>query len=309
MKFRIITFLSLLLLPLAGSAQEAAAGGSASNILDLIYRNFGLFFILAVIILSVLGMFSMFRTLANVQLSRVYHEQGLEEFKKAAKAPTQSFWKRLYKQWTAYVPIEKERDIQLDHNYDGIKELDNRLPPWWLAMFYITIAFSVVYLGYYHVLDKGKLQIAQYEQEMEQAEAAVAAFVSRQGDQVNENTVTMMTGDAQLAAGKEIFLGKCAVCHGQLGEGGVGPNLTDKYWLHGGSINDVFSTIKYGVVEKGMIPWKDQLRASEMQEVASYILSLVGTTPPNAKEPQGDLYEGGPSATEAVQDSIIGMTK
>ncbi|MCB0632734.1 MAG: cbb3-type cytochrome c oxidase N-terminal domain-containing protein [Saprospiraceae bacterium] len=307
MKFRIINFLSLFLLPLAVSAQEAVAGESSGNILDLIYKNFGLFFIFAVIVLAVLGMFSMFRTLANVQLSRIYEEQGLEEFKKAAKAPTQSFWKRMYKQWTAYVPVEQERDIQLDHNYDGIKELDNRLPPWWLAMFYISIAFAFVYLAYYHVLDKGKLQIALYEQEMEDADEAVAAFVSRQGDQVNENNVTALTGDADLAAGKEIFLGKCSVCHGQLGEGGVGPNMTDKYWLHGGSIADIFSTIKYGVVEKGMISWKDQLRAKEMQEVASYILTLQGTNPPNAKEPQGEVFEGGSAPAEAVQDSIIGM--
>ena len=307
MKFRIINFLSLFLLPLAVSAQEAVAEGSSGNVLDLIYKNFGLFFIFAVIVLAVLGMFSMFRTLANVQLSRIYEEQGLEEFKKAAKAPTQSFWKRMYKQWTAYVPVEQERDIQLDHNYDGIKELDNRLPPWWLAMFYISIAFAFVYLAYYHVLDKGKLQIALYEQEMEDADEAVAAFVSRQGDQVNENNVTALTGDADLAAGKEIFLGKCSVCHGQLGEGGVGPNMTDKYWLHGGSIADIFSTIKYGVVEKGMISWKDQLRAKEMQEVASYILTLQGTNPPNAKEPQGEVFEGGSAPAEAVQDSIIEM--
>lgn len=308
MKFRIINFLSLFLLPLAVSAQEAAAvEGSSGNVLDLIYRNFGLFFIFAVIVLAVLGMFSMFRTLANVQLSRIYQEQGLEEFKKAAKAPTQSFWKRMYKQLTAYVPVEQERDIQLDHDYDGIRELDNRLPPWWLAMFYISIVFAFIYMGYYHVFDKGNLQIAEYEQEMEEAEAAVAAFVSRQGDQVNENNVTILTGEADLAAGKEIFLGKCSVCHGQAGEGGVGPNLTDKYWLHGGSINDVFSTVKYGVVEKGMIPWKDQLRAKEMQEVSSYIMTLQGTNPPNAKEAQGDLYEEGAAPTEAVQDSVMSM--
>lgn len=308
MKFRIINLLSLFLLPLAMQAQEAAAvEGASGNLLDLIYRNFGLFFIFGVIVLAVLGMFSMFRTLAKVQLSRIYQEQGLTEFKKAAKAPTQNFWKQMYKKLTAYVPVEQERDIQLDHDYDGIKELDNRLPPWWLAMFYISIAFSVVYLGYYHVWDIGKLQIAQYEQEMEDAEKAVAAFVSRQGDQVNENNVTVLSAEAELAAGKEIFIGKCAVCHGQLGEGGVGPNLTDNYWLHGGSINDVFSTVKYGVVEKGMIPWKDQLRAKEIQEVSSYILTLQGTNPPNAKEPQGDLFEGGSAPAEAVQDSVMSL--
>lgn len=303
MIYRICCILALSTLPLAASAQAGASGDSA---LDLIYRNFGLFFIFSIIVLAVVGMFSMFRTLAKVQLSRIYEEKGLEAFKKAAKAPTQSFWKRLYKKWTAYVPVEKEKDIQLDHSYDGIRELDNRLPPWWLAMFYITIAFSVLYLGYYHVLGKGNLQIAQYEAEMEEAETAVAAFVARQADQVNENNVKPLTEAAPLESGKEIFLTKCAACHGQLGEGGVGPNMTDQYWLHGGSINDIFRTVKYGVIEKGMIPWKDQLRAQEIQEVSSYILSLQGTNPPNGKEPQGDLYEG-PMETAAARDTIIGM--
>lgn len=294
-----ISYIFILIgLPVLATAQSA----SGDSVLDLVYRNFGLFFIFSIIVLAVVGMFAMFRTLAKVQLSRIYQEKGLEEFKTAAKRPTQSFWKRLYKQWTAYVPVEKEKDIQLDHDYDGIKELDNRLPPWWLAMFYISIAFAAVYLTYYHVLDKGNLQIAQYEAEMEQAEEAVAAFVSRQGDQVNENNVTMLTEEAPLQAGKDIFIRLCAACHGQAGEGGVGPNLTDQYWLHGGSINNVFSTIKYGVIEKGMIPWKDQLRAQEMQEVASYILTLQGTDPPNGKEPQGELYEGPiDGATSAIQ--------
>lgn len=294
-----ISYIFILMgLPVLASAQSA----SGDSVMDLIYQNFGLFFIFSIIVLAVVGMFAMFRTLANVQLSRIYEEKGLEEFKTAAKRPTQSFWKRLYKQWTAYVPVEKEKDIQLDHDYDGIKELDNRLPPWWVAMFYITIAFSVVYMGYYHVLDKGKLQIAEYEAEMEEAEEAVAAFVSRQGDQVNENNVTFLSGEAALQSGKDIFISLCAACHGQSGEGGVGPNLTDQYWLHGGSIGDVFSTVKYGVIEKGMIPWKDQLRAKEMQEVSSYILSLQGTNPPNGKEPQGELYEGTvEGATSAVQ--------
>jgi cytochrome c oxidase cbb3-type subunit 3 len=298
MIYRISYILILIGMPALATAQSGAA---ESSVMDLIYQHFGLFFIFSVIVLAVVGMFSMFRTLAKVQLSRIYQEKGLEEFKVAAKKPTQSFWQRMYKQWTAYVPVEKEKDIQLDHDYDGIKELDNRLPPWWVAMFYITIAFSVAYMGYYHVLDKGNLQIAEYEAEMEEAEAAVAAFVSRQGDQVNENNVTLLMEEAPLSAGKEIFIGKCAACHGQAGEGGVGPNLTDQYWIHGGSINDVFRTIKYGVIEKGMIPWKDQLRAREIQEVSSFIMSLQGTDPPNGKEPQGDLYEG------AVEKGATGM--
>lgn len=285
----------------------AQSGTGEGSVLDLIYQNLGLFFLFGVIVLVIGGMFSMFRTLAATQLSRIYEENGLEAFKTAAHAPNRNFWQDLYKKMTAYVPVEKEKDIQLDHDYDGIKELDNRLPPWWLAMFYISIAFGVVYLGYYHVMDQGNLQLAQYEQEMEEAEAAVAAFVSRQADQVNENNVTLLTEPSALESGKEIFLGKCAACHGQAGEGGVGPNMTDQYWLHGGSIGDVFKTIKYGVIEKGMIPWKDQLRAKEIQEVSSYILTLQGTNPPNGKEPQGELYEGTVEGGAAQDTTVIGM--
>lgn len=303
MTSRISYILILFSLPVLAAAQGNAPGGS---MLDLIYHNFGLFFIFSIIVMAVVGMFSMFRTLAKTQLSRIYEEKGLEEFKVAAKRPSQSLWKRLYKKWTAYVPVEKEKDIQLDHDYDGIRELDNQLPPWWVTMFYISITFGVVYMTYYHIMDQGNLQIAEYEMEMEEAEEAVAAFVSRQADQVNENNVTLLTDDAPLASGKDIFLAKCAACHGAAGEGGVGPNMTDPYWIHGGSINDVFRTIKYGVIEKGMIPWKDQLRAREIQEVSSYILTLQGTKPPNGKEPQGDLYEG-PVESAAVRDTVIGM--
>ena len=161
-------------------------------------------------------------------------------------------------------------------------------------------------MSYYHVFDQGELQIASYESEMETAEKAVAAFVSRQGEQVDENNVTLLSAAGDMDAGKTIFNTQCAACHGLLGEGGIGPNMTDKYWIHGGSIKDVFSTIKYGVIEKGMIPWKDQLRAKEMQQVSSYILSLQGTNPPNPKAPQGELYEG-PVEGGAARDTIIGM--
>ena len=100
-----------------------------------------------------------------------------------------------------------------------------------------------------------------------------------------------MEDEAALAAGETIFLSKCASCHGQLGEGGVGPNLTDRYWVHGGSISDIFATIKYGVPEKGMISWQSQLRPKNMQQVASFIKTLEGTDPPNQKDKEGTLYQ------------------
>jgi cytochrome c oxidase cbb3-type subunit 3 len=126
---------------------------------------------------------------------------------------------------------------------------------------------------------------------MEHAEESIKEYLSKQANLVDESNVEALLDDASLAAGKTVYEGKCAACHGMAGEGGVGPNLTDEYWLHGGDIKSVFKTIKYGVPEKGMISWKSQLRPAEMHKTASYILTLVGTNPPNGKEPQGEKLQ------------------
>lgn len=206
-----------------------------------------------------------------------------------AKAPkVLSLWA---KKLADVVPIEHEKDVLLDHNYDGIMELDNNLPPWWKLMFYASIVFGFAYLGHYHLLKTGLSSAEEYEQEMEIAEAAVAEYLKQSAANVDETSVKMVDDPGRLAKGGEIFKMSCAACHGQKGEGGVGPNFTDKYWLHGGSIKDIFKTIKYGVPEKGMISWKAQLSPVQIQDVASFIITLQGTNPPNAKEPQGDLFE------------------
>lgn len=188
------------------------------------------------------------------------------------------------------VAIEKEADIMLDHNYDGIRELDNNLPPWWKYGFYLTIVFAVVYLFHFHVLHTGKLQLAEYQQQLAQAKYDMEVYRKHAANLVDENNATLLTDAASLAAGKATFTANCVACHGNAGEGGVGPNLTDDYWLHQGGIKDVFKTIKYGYPEKGMKSWEQDLGAKQIHEVASYIKSLHGTHPANPKEPQGDLY-------------------
>jgi cytochrome c oxidase cbb3-type subunit III len=185
------------------------------------------------------------------------------------------------------VPIERENEIMLDHDYDGIKELDNNLPPWWVYMFYGTIAFGIFYIWFYHFNGTGKLQEDEYKMELAEAED----LAKLQANKVDENSVKMLTDKTQLESGSAIYQKNCAACHGKLGEGGVGPNFTDEYWIHGGDIKSVFKTIKYGVPAKGMIPWQAQLGPSQMQEVASYIKTLKGTNPPNGKAPQGDVYK------------------
>lgn len=213
-------------------------------------------------------------------------EQAPQTEAEAKKSEEGSFMHVL----TDAVPIEREHEVMTDHEYDGIRELDNNLPPWWVWMFYLTIVFAFVYLIYYHVLPYGMSQEEQYVAEVEQAEADRQAYLAKAKNLVDENTVEFLSDASDLKAGRAIFTELCQQCHAADGGGGVGPNLTDQYWIHGGSIQDLFKTVKYGVPTKGMISWESQLRPVQMAQVASYIKTLEGTTPANPKEPQGDLY-------------------
>lgn len=201
---------------------------------------------------------------------------------------------KIIKSLTDAVPIEEEASILLDHDYDGIQELDNNLPPWWKYGFYLTIVFAFVYMISYHITGTSDLQGKEYENEMAQAKLEVDEYMKKSANNVDENSVKLLTEASDLAVGKDVFKASCAACHGQAGEGTVGPNFTDEYWLHGGSVQDIFKSIKYGWVEKGMKAWKEDLSPMQIAQVTSYIKSLKGTNPPNAKAPQGDLYvEGG----------------
>jgi len=197
------------------------------------------------------------------------------------------FWKKV----NASVALEDEADIMFDHEYDGIRELDNNLPPWWKYGFYLTIVFAFVYLIHFHIAKSGMLQEQEYLTEVAEGKAQVAAYLKTAGDNVDENTVKFLEGASDISAGKEIFAGNCVACHGALGEGKVGPNLTDQYWIHKGGIKDIFFSIKYGWSDKGMKSWKDDLTPKQIAQVSSYIKSLVGTNPPNALEPKGELYK------------------
>jgi cytochrome c oxidase cbb3-type subunit 3 len=199
---------------------------------------------------------------------------------------------KLMKSLTDAVPVEEESAILLDHDYDGIRELDNNLPPWWKYGFYTTIVVAVIYLVHFHVLHTGKLSIEEYNQELKEGEQQVAEYKKTAMDIVDETTVTKLTDAASLSEGQTIFKANCTPCHGEFGEGkeGLGPNFTDDYWLHSGSIQSVFKSIKYGWTDKGMKSWQQDLKPNEIQLVASYVKSLRGTNPPNPKEKQGELY-------------------
>ncbi|MBO9703398.1 MAG: c-type cytochrome [Sporocytophaga sp.] len=207
---------------------------------------------------------------------------------KASAEPVMSgFLKKL----TDTVPLDQEESILTDHVYDDIRELDNNLPPWWKYMFYATIVFSFVYIYYYHFNENGQLQIEEYTEELAVAEKEKEAYMKLAANSIDETNVKLADIKG-IEKGKGLFVQNCAACHGASGEGGVGPNLTDPYWLHGGGVKNVFKTIKYGVPQKGMISWKAQLSPSAIQEVASYIISIQGSNPANGKAPQGDKYEG-----------------
>lgn len=303
---RVTFLLPMLLLYTASWAQDAGKQAAESNLLSNLFSNTLVIVTLIVLIAAIGVLFYVLNVMIKAQQLKIYEEQGMEAYLEEAKKPKENLWNRLYKKWTNVVPVEKEKDILFDHNYDGIRELDNSLPPWWTAMFYITIAIAVVYFGYYHIANKGMGSIEAYEAEMQQAEEAIQAHLAKQANIIDETNVEALEDEDALARGKAIFETLCAACHGFLGEGGVGPNFTDRYWVHGGSIEDLFKTIKYGVPEKGMISWKAQLRPNEMNEVASYILTLVGSNPPNQKAPEGELYEGD-TTPPADTTNVIGM--
>jgi cytochrome c oxidase cbb3-type subunit 3 len=197
---------------------------------------------------------------------------------------TKSWWEN----FKGLNPIEKERDLIMEHKYDGIEELDNPTPPWFMYLFYLSMFFAIGYAFYYHVYQDGNIQDTEYKTEVAIAEKAREAYMKQFANSVNEDNVTVSTAAKDLTEGSQIYTTNCVACHGDKGQGGVGPNLTDKFWIHGGGIKDLFKTITHGIPEKGMIAWEKTLNPLQVQKVASFILTLQGSNPPGAKEPQGE---------------------
>ena len=181
----------------------------------------------------------------------------------------------------------RDENFELHHDYDGIREYDNDLPPWWKALFWGSVVFAGMYMVYFHVTKSGPLTLDEYRGELAQA-ALLTQQLGANDDPNKPTTYQPLLATADLGIGHDLFMQNCAACHGQKGEGTVGPNLTDDYWLHGGEVNKVYHTIKYGVQSKGMVAWKGKLTAKQMLQVSSYVLSLHGSNPPNPKAPQGE---------------------
>jgi cytochrome c oxidase cbb3-type subunit III len=203
------------------------------------------------------------------------------EFQKAMDERT--IWQKL----AGLRPMKYEQTMMMEHAYDGILEIDNPIPAWFMTLFYGSIIISILYMFVYHVVGDGQTMTTEYKEQMVEGESIKQAYMKQFASSINENNVTLLKDETSIKEGKKMFIQNCVACHAADGGGGVGPNLTDEFWIHGGSVKSVYHTISEGVAEKGMIAWKKSLNPIQMQQVASYIISLKGTIPAKPKEPQG----------------------
>ncbi|PQA60842.1 cbb3-type cytochrome c oxidase N-terminal domain-containing protein [Siphonobacter curvatus] len=251
-------------------------------------------FLIVVLCCLILGALALMVTTLHLYLT--VKQAFPDSSKKEVDEPYQysSLWHRIM----GLRPTAMNDQLMLEHAPDGIQELDNPTPGWFMALFYGTIVCAIGYMLYYHVLGPGDVMNQEYTAEMAVAEKAHEEYLKKFANSVNESNVTILRDEKAIEAGKKIFDQNCTACHGAAGEGKVGPNLTDNYWLHGGTINAVFKTIAEGVPDKGMLSWKKQLNPIQIQQVSSYIFSLQGTKPAGAKEPQGEEVKTAPDVAK-----------
>ncbi|MEC5147861.1 cbb3-type cytochrome c oxidase N-terminal domain-containing protein [Chitinophaga sp. 212800010-3] len=215
---------------------------------------------------------------------------GIKRKHRPAKAvvpgkPSVSWLEKLNNTKTLDAAAEAEEDM--GHDFDGIRELNNPTPPWWKWGFAFTICFGVVYFWRTEITHSAPNQIEELAAAEKKAAVAKEEYLKKAANNIDENNVKLLTDPADITAGQKMFVSNCAPCHGPQGQGVVGPNLTDDYWLHGGKVNDVFKTIKYGVADKGMKSWQDDFSPKQLAQLASFIKSIHGSNPPNPKDPQG----------------------
>lgn len=261
---------------------------------------------LLLVLLILIAIEAIVSGMENILYETLDEDAKLKYDEKRNRVPQFTWIKNIYKKLVKAKPIEEEGEIILDHNYDGIKELDNALPPWWLYGFYASIIFGAIYLLRFHVFN-GDGQYDELETEYAEAKIAIEEYKKTAKDLVDYNTVELLTGASDLSAGKKIFELNCVACHKADGGGGIGPNLTDEYWILGGGIKNVFKTVSEGGRDgKGMIAWKQSLKPSEIAQVSSYILQFQGTTPAEPKAAEGDIWqeEVDDEATNQVEEEI-----
>lgn len=246
----------------------------------------GLVLVFAIAIEASIGSLKNILYLSLSEKAREQYDAQQEASKYKWKENLEVFMQKM----TKSKEIEEEDTIILDHNYDGIKELDNRLPPWWIYGFYLTIVFAVVYLIRFHVVGD-YTQAEEYKQEVALAKVEIDAYLAIAKDIINVDNVVFLEDASDLTKGEKIYTQNCVACHRADGGGGIGPNLTDEHWILGGGIKNVFNTISEGGrAGKGMVAWKTDLSAKEMQQVASFVLTLQENNPEDGKAPEGDVW-------------------
>lgn len=274
--------------------------------LDWTFENFVLIIGGVILLAAMTMLYSATKTIWRAQTISGFEKNGMSHFAAVKRAKQESFFSYIYQQLDGGVDLEHEEDFLLNHNYDGIKELDNNLPPWWVGMFYISILYAFVHIGIFHFSSYAQSSAEQYEQEVLEGKIIRAKFAeAKRLKKETENQASLasskrLTDAESLTKGQEIFNLQCAACHKQDGGGSTGPNMTDEYWIHGGSFSDVVNVIVEGVPGKNMISWKEVLKPEQIQEVASYILTLQGTNPPNAKAPEGEKFVADNSASANI---------
>jgi len=298
----VVMILLLMFLSSSLMAQDAPVGAAQKTAKSIGGLDASAFYVMVTVLFielaTIIALLINIKFLLRKEKERVATEK---EVAIAAEEKTDklSWWDRVNK----LRPVSQEAELDLGHEYDGIRELNNRLPPWWLYGFYATIVFAVIYFWRYEVSHNGPSSKLEYETSVARAEIKIQDYLKKKGDLVDENTVTLLTSADDIAAGKAIFTdpSKCPACHNADGGGNaVGPNLTDDYWLYGGGVKNIFKTIKYGT-SKGMRSWKDDLSAKQIAQLTSYIKTLRGTKPVNPKEPQGELEkEGAAPAADSI---------
>jgi len=246
---------------------------------------------LVLVLLIIIAIEAIVASIKNVLYQSLNEEAKARFDAKKSKTPAIVTWiDDSYNKLVGTKPMAEEHEIILDHNYDGIKELDNNLPPWWIYGFYASIIFAVVYLVRFEMLN-GENQYDELESDLVQAKIDIEEYKKTAKDLVDFNTVELLTDAGDLKAGQKLYETNCVACHKADGGGGIGPNLTDKNWILGGGIKNVFKTVSEGGRDgKGMIAWKQSLKPSEMAQIASYVLQFEGTTPAEPKAAEGDIW-------------------
>lgn len=281
----LLSLVVLTLLSFSAQAQDAVAAAVPKGVSLTFGLETTVFWTLAGVLVFE---FIILMILCYVLYTFLVRKGLIKAFNMSANLPA---WMQWNKMTGNDLPFEKEKDYLIDHDYDGIQELDNGMPPMLKYIFVITIIFAVYYLVDYHVLKASPLQLAEYEIQLEKGAADKLEYLKKAGASVDENTVTLLADASMIDGGQKIYATNCVACHGDKGQGGVGPNLTDKFWIHGGGIKDIFKTVKYGVPDKGMRAWQSEIKPADMQAVASYILAKLGNTNvAGGKAPQGVEY-------------------